>query len=66
MGQAAEKPVLTPQDYLAWETEQPERHEYLAGEVFAMAGAEDRHVTVSGNLYMALRQHLRGSPAAPT
>ena len=62
MGQAAEKPVFTPQDYLAWEAEQPERHEYLNGEVFAMAGAEDRHVTVSGNLYMALRQHLGGSP----
>ena len=27
-----------------------------------MAGAEDRHVTVAGNLYIALRQHLAGSP----
>ena len=27
-----------------------------------MAGAEDRHVTVAGNLYIALRQHLGGSP----
>lgn len=52
---------LTADDYLAWEAEQTERHEYIDGEVFAMAGAEDRHVTVSGNLYMALRHHLRGS-----
>lgn len=57
-----QKTVFTATDYLAWETEQIERHEYLDGEVFAMAGAEDRHVTVSGNLYIALRQTLSGSP----
>jgi len=62
MGLPAQKPVFTATDYLAWEQEQPQRHEYLDGEVFAMAGAEDRHVTVSGNLYMTLRQHLSGSP----
>ena len=53
---------LSAQDYLAWEAAQPERHEFVDGEVFAMAGAEDRHVTVTGNVYMALRQHLRGTP----
>jgi hypothetical protein len=41
---------------------QTEHHEFVDGEVFAMAGAEDRQVTVAGNLYMALRQHLSGSP----
>lgn len=48
-------------DYLAWEQAQTMRHEFRDGEIFAMAGAEERHVTVSGNVYMALRQHLRGS-----
>ncbi|MES2950511.1 MAG: Uma2 family endonuclease [Pseudomonadota bacterium] len=62
MGHAAHHPVFTATDYLAWEATQPERHEFLDGEVFAMAGAEDRHVTVAGNIYMALRQHLSGSP----
>ncbi|TXT35927.1 MAG: hypothetical protein FD135_4608 [Comamonadaceae bacterium] len=62
MGLPAQKPNFTAADYLAWEAEQLDRHEYLDGEVFAMAGAEDRHVTVSGNFYMALRQHLSGSP----
>lgn len=38
------------------------RHGFVDGEVFAVAGAEDRHVTVTGNVYMALRQHLRGTP----
>jgi Uma2 family endonuclease len=62
MGRAAQTPTLSAIDYLAWEAAQPERHEYIDGEVFAMAGAEDRHVTVAGNLYITLRQHLSGSP----
>ena len=62
MGHAAHIPVFTAADYLVWEHAQTERHEFVDGEVFAMAGAEDRHVTVAGNLYIALRQHLSGSP----
>ena len=62
MGGAAQTPTLSAIDYLAWEAAQPERHEYIDGEVFAMAGAEDRHVTVAGNLYITLRQHLSDSP----
>ena len=62
MGHAAPMPVFSASDYLAWEATQSERHEFVDGEVFAMAGAEDRHVTVSGNLYIALRQHLSASP----
>jgi len=59
---ALKKPCFSAQDYLVWEAEQTEKHEYLAGEVFAMAGASDAHVTISGNLFMALRNHLRGKP----
>ena len=62
MGQAAQKTIFTAADYLVWESAQLDRHEFLDGEVFAMAGAEDRHVTVSMNLAFALRQHLSGSP----
>jgi len=62
MGLVARQPIFSADDYLAWEATQVERHEFLDGEVFAMAGAEDRHVTVTGNFYMALRQHLAGSP----
>lgn len=62
MGHAQPPPFLTPADYLAWEDAQTERHEYIHGEVFAMAGAEDRHATVALNAAVALRQHLRGSP----
>ncbi|HEY5579818.1 MAG TPA: Uma2 family endonuclease [Rhodoferax sp.] len=62
MGLPAHQPTLTADDYLAWEPAQLDRHEYLDGEVFAMAGAEDRHVTVSMNIAFTLRQHLSGSP----
>ena len=62
MGQAVPKTIFSVTDYLTWESAQLDRHEFLDGEVFAMAGAEDRHMTVAGNLYIALRQHLSGSP----
>ncbi len=62
MAHAKSLPPFSADDYLRWEAEQPERHEYLNGEVFAMAGAGDGHVTVAGNLYIALRQHLAGTP----
>ena len=62
MANPAVKPHFSPEEYLAWEAEQPEKHEYVNGEVFAMAGATEGHVTVTGNVYMALRQHLKGSP----
>ena len=62
MGHAEQKAVFSAAAYLAWEAAQPDRHEYIDGEVFAMAGAEDRHVTVTMNLAFALRQHLVGSP----
>jgi Uma2 family endonuclease len=62
MGHAARTQAMSATEFLAWEAAQSLRHEFVGGEVFAMAGAEDRHVTVAGNLYMALRQHLAGTP----
>ena len=62
MSLPAAVPPFTAQDYLAWEASQPRKHEYLDGKVFAMAGASDAHVTITGNLFMALRNHLRGGP----
>lgn len=48
--------------YLAWESEQREKHEYFGGEVFAMVGARQEHVLVALNLASALKQRLRGRP----
>ena len=58
------KPRFTADEYLQWESEQSEKHEYLAGEVFevfTMAGARREHVVVSGNVFATFKQALRGS-----
>lgn len=53
---------MTAAQYLAWEIEQTERHDFYHGEVFAMAGGSDEHNTASLNVASALKSHLRGSP----
>lgn len=62
VGYALKKQPMTAAEFLAWDATQTIRHEFVRGEVFLMAGGEDRHATVAGNLYIALRQHLRGTP----
>ena len=62
MANPAHQPIFTSSDYLAWEEEQTERHEFVAGELFLRDASEDKHVTVSGNLHAALHYHLRSSP----
>ena len=60
MGHALTK--LSLQEFLDWENQQAERHEFHRGEVFAMVGARRIHNEVSGNVYVSLKQQLRGSP----
>ncbi len=52
---------LSPEDYLEAEKSSPIKHEYHDGEVYAMAGASDVHVTIGINITSLLRGHLRGS-----
>jgi Uma2 family endonuclease len=52
---------LTPDEYLELEEKAEIKHEYIDGEVYAMAGANDGHVTIALNLASDLRSHLRGS-----
>ncbi len=59
---AAEKLAFSATDFLDWEVRQATKHEFVAGEFFAMAGAGEAHVTISGNVFAALRNHLRGTP----
>lgn len=48
--------------FLAWEAEQAERHEFVDGEVYAMAGCEDAHNRVALNIAAALKTMLSGTP----
>ena len=54
-------PKLTLEAYLAWENEQPEKHEFYRGEVFAMVGARRVHGRVVNNLSVSLSSLLKGS-----
>jgi len=49
-------------DYLRVEREAAVRHEYVAGQIFAMAGGTKAHNTIAGNVFASLRAHLRGRP----
>lgn len=61
----AQQQTFGAQEYLAWEAEQIDKHEFIAGEVFAMVGARQEHVIVADNLFATLREHLRGTPCRP-
>lgn len=54
--------TLTVPQYLEAEKTASVRHEYIAGQVYAMAGASDAHNTITGNFFAVLRSHLRGGP----
>ena len=41
--QTAAKKQMTVAEYLAWERLSPTKHEFLAGDVFAMAGGSEMH-----------------------
>ena len=56
MGGGAARSKLTPAEYLEWEREQVDKHEYYAGEVFAMAGGSPRHNWIAGNVQSALKR----------
>jgi Uma2 family endonuclease len=51
---------ITLEEYLAAEASSEIKHEYQDGYVYAMAGASDAHVTIAGNLFAIIRNHLRG------
>ncbi len=53
---------ISPEEYLEHERHSPIKHEYLEGDVYAMAGTSTDHNIISGNLYIFLRNTLKNSP----
>ena len=51
---------LTPEEYLALERTAECKSEYFAGEIFAMAGASERHVSIVANTMYLLVGQLKG------
>ena len=54
--------LKTPEEYLAAERVAEQKHEYLAGTIFAMAGTTWDHERIATNVCGELRAQLRGKP----
>jgi Uma2 family endonuclease len=53
---------VSPEAYLAAERSRAQKHEYLAGVEYLMAGASAGHNRIAGNLFGELRGQLEGTP----
>lgn len=54
--------VISEDDYLQGEFIADTKHEYLDGEVYAMAGASENHNLLAGNIFAELKNKLKGTP----
>lgn len=61
MGLPKLKTKITVEEYLEGERISPVKHEYIEGEVYAMAGTSDNHNRIVGNLVALLSNHLHDS-----
>lgn len=50
------------EEYLALERRSEERHEYIDGQIYAMAGESNEHADISVNLVVELGSQLKGTP----
>ena len=64
MSLAQSQLVYTPEEYLTREREAFERHEWLDGLIYAMAGESPPHSLISSNVNAILNLQLRGRPCA--
>lgn len=53
-------PILSVAEYLESESKSEVRHEYLGGQIFAMAGGSKAHNLITLNIASRLRSQLRG------
>ena len=59
---AMRSPLLTPEEYLAFERESVVKHEYVAGALLAMAGASRRHSLIQSAMITSLNNRLTARP----
>jgi Uma2 family endonuclease len=57
---ALPKRIFTPEEYLELEGKAEYKSQYVAGEIFAMAGAQPVHDRITGNIFAGLHSRLRG------
>ena len=56
------KPYITPAEYLAIDRKAEYKSEYFNGEMLAMSGASERHVSIVANVMYLLVGQLKGRP----
>lgn len=56
--------TMTVEEYFRFEESSPIKHEYVAGELYAMSGATARHNIIAGNIFPARRAAV-GEPETP-
>ena len=56
--------LCTPEEYLEFERAAFERHEWLDGMIYAMAGESPEHSLISANATITLGTQLKGKPCA--
>ena len=59
---ARAKPYLAVEDYLAHERSSADKHEYYAGQIFALAGASEQHNLIAGSQLTAAVTTARLAP----
>lgn len=64
MSKTAVSTLIDIDDYLRGEQQSPIRHEYLAGQVYAMVGGTRAHNRIAGNIFAFLHRHLRDGPCS--
>ncbi len=52
---------VSPENYLAFEREAPEKHEFVNGEIMAMAGASEMHNVIASNLFLEIGIKLKNT-----
>ena len=59
---ALPKRFFTPEEYLELEAKSEYKSQYVAGEIFAMAGAQPSHDRIATNIIAGLHSRFRGRP----
>jgi len=62
MSQAHVHTPVDETDYLRGEETAASKHEFVGGEIYAMADKSERHKRIAGNLFFHLRSATRGEP----
>jgi Uma2 family endonuclease len=60
--QTEDKKIYTPEEYLEFEVNSENRHEFINGEIVLMTGGTPNHNQIAGNFYAALNFALKRQP----